>query len=198
MIKKILSVCLLSIAFASAQVVDDPYAYTSGAQEQETPVVNINHTENDEPMFAVSIHPVSMFILSLFDIPSIFLTIEGNLASHVSLITRPYIVWAEFSDSDEDLDIFLFGISEGLRVYLNEGHRGLYLAGHFNYDRVSLEYTYEGKRTVLALAFMSVTSSVLAILRRPSISAMSILTIRPRQRLKTMSIGLLPWARATT
>ena len=144
MIKKILSVCLLSIAFASAQVVDDPYAYTSGAQEQETPVMNINHTENDEPMFAVSIHPVSMFILSLIDVPSIFLTIEGNLASHVSLITRPYVVWTDLSDSDEELDIFWFGISEGLRFYFNEGHRGLYLAGHFNYDRVSLEYTYEG------------------------------------------------------
>ncbi len=144
MIKKILSVCLLSIAFASAQIADDPYAYTSGAQEQETPVMNINHTDSDEPVFAISIHPVSMFILSLIDIPSIFLTIEGNLASHVSLITRPYFVWAEFSDSDEDLDIFLFGISEGLRFYFNEGHRGLYLSGHFNYDRVSLEYTYEG------------------------------------------------------
>jgi hypothetical protein len=66
------------------------------------------------------------------------------LASHVSLITRPYLIWAEFSDSDEDLDVFLFGISEGLRFYFNEGHRGLYLAGHFNYDRVSLEYTYDG------------------------------------------------------
>ena len=144
MLKKILSVCLLAGAFAFAQVVDDPYAYTSGAQESDLPVMNVNHTENDEPLFAVSIHPVSMFILSLFDIPSIFLTIEGNLASHVSLITRPYVIWTDFSDSDEDLDVFLFGISEGLRFYLNEGHRGLYLAGHFTYDRVSLEYTYEG------------------------------------------------------
>lgn len=144
MIKKLLSVCLLSIAFASAQVVDDPYAYTSGAQEQEAPVMNINHTENDEPLFAVSIHPVSMFILSLFDIPSVFLTIEGNLSSHMSLITRPYVIWTDVSDNDEELDIFLFGISEGLRFYFNEGHRGVYLAGHFTYDRVSLEYTYEG------------------------------------------------------
>ena len=144
MIKKFIAACLFGVVFASAQVVDDPYAYTSGAQEQETPVMNINHTENDEPLFAFSIHPISMFILSLFDIPSLYLTIEGNLASHASLITRPYIIWKDFSDSDEELDVFLFGISEGLRFYLNEGHRGVYFAGHFNYDRVSLEYTYEG------------------------------------------------------
>ena len=143
MMKKFIAACLFGIAFASAQVVDDPYAYTSGAQEKETPVMDINHTENDEPMFAVSIHPISMLILSLFDIPSIYLTIEGNLGSHMSLITRPSYIWAEFSDSDEDLDIYLFGISEGLRFYFDEGHRGLYLAGHFNYARVGLEYTYD-------------------------------------------------------
>ena len=144
MIKKFIAACLLSLSFASAQLVDDPHAYTSGAQEKETPVMNVNHTENDEPLFAVSIHPVSMFILTLFDIPSIYLTIEGNLASHVSLITRPYVIWKDFSDRDEELDVMLFGISEGLRFYFDGGHRGLYLAGHFNYDRVSLEYTYEG------------------------------------------------------
>ena len=66
MMKKFIAACLFVVAFASAQVVDDPYAYTSGAQEKETPVMDINHTENDEPMFAVSIHPISMLILSLF------------------------------------------------------------------------------------------------------------------------------------
>ena len=143
MIKKILAVCLLAIAFASAQLVDDPYVYTSGAPESELPVMNVNHTGNNEPTFAVSIHPISMLILSLFDVPSVYLTVEGNLASRLSLITRPYIIWKEFSDSDEDLDIFLFGISEGLRIYLSEGHRGFFAAAHLHYDRVGLEYTYD-------------------------------------------------------
>lgn len=143
MIKKFFAACLFGLSFASAQLVDDPYAYTSGAQEKPTPVMNVNHTENDEPLFAVSIHPVSMFILTLFDIPSIYLTIEGNLASHVSLITRPYVIWKDFSNSDEDLDVMLLGVSEGLRFYFDGGHRGLYLAGHFIYDRVNLEYSYD-------------------------------------------------------
>ena len=144
MFKKVLSVCLLSIALASAQLVDDPYVFTSGAPQSDLPVMNINHTPSNEPTFAVSIHPISMLILSLFDVPSVYMTVEGNLASHVSLITRPYIIWKDFSDSDEDLDIFLFGISEGLRFYLKEGHRGFFAAAHFKYDRVGLEYTYDG------------------------------------------------------
>ena len=143
MIKKILSISLLGIALAFAQVVDDPNAYTSGAQEPELQVMNVNHTENDEPLFAISIHPISMLVLSLFDVPSLYMTIEGNLSSHLSLVTRPYLIWDDFSYSDENLEIFLFGVSEGLRYYFSEGHRGFYVAPHFSYDRVSLEYSYE-------------------------------------------------------
>lgn len=142
MIKKLVAVCLLEVVFASAQLVEDPNAYTSGAQEAETPVMNINHTENDEPMFAISIHPISMLILSLFDIPSIYLTVEGNLGSRMSLITRPNVIWKDYSYSDRDLDILVLGISEGLRYYFSEGHRGLFAAAHFNYNRASLDYEY--------------------------------------------------------
>ena len=145
MIKKLMLVCLLGAALASAQLVEDPNAYTSGAQEKETPVMDINHTEHDEPLFAISIHPVSMLILSLFDIPSVYLTIEGNLGSHMSLITRPNVIWKSYSDSDEDLDILIFGISEGLRYYFSSGHKGVFAATHFNYNRASLEYTYEDR-----------------------------------------------------
>ena len=143
MIKKFVAVCLLGASLASAQLVEDPNAYTSGAQEPEAPVMNINHTESDEPRFSVAIHPISMLILSLFDIPSIYLTIEGNLGSHMSLVTRPRLIWKGFSDSDEELDIMLFGISEGLRYYFNSGHEGLFAAAHFNYDRASMEYVYD-------------------------------------------------------
>ena len=142
MIKQVFLTSLFLIGFGFAEVAD-PTLYTSGAPEPATPVVNINHVENDEPMFAVSIHPVSMFILSLFDIPSIYLTIEGNLGSRLSVITRPSVIWADFTDDDEGLDIFLFELSEGLRFYFNEGHRGWFTAAHFRYDRVGIEYTYD-------------------------------------------------------
>ena len=143
MIKKIIFASLFAAAFASAQLVEDPNAYTSGAQESDLPVMNVNHTENDEPTFAVSIHPISMLILSLFDIPSIYMTIEGNLGSHLSLITRPHLIWKDFSDDDEELDIVLFGISEGLRYYFISGHEGWFAAAHFNYDRASMDYKYD-------------------------------------------------------
>lgn len=140
--KKILTVLALGCSFAMAEIAD-PTLYTSGASEPETPVVNINHVENDEPLFAVSVHPVSMLILSLFDIPSIYLTIEGNLGSNMSVITRPNIIWKDFSSSDQELDIFIFGISEGLRFYFADGHRGLFVAAHFIYQRAGLDYEYK-------------------------------------------------------
>ncbi len=140
--KKIALACLFAVSLVSAGIAD-PSEYTSGASEPETPVVNINHVENDEPLFAVSVHPVSMLILSIFDIPSIYLTIEGNLGSHLSLITRPSYVWKDFSDSNRDLDIFIFGLSEGLRYYFSEGHRGLFAAAHFNYARAGMDYEYK-------------------------------------------------------
>ncbi|MBR4559732.1 MAG: hypothetical protein IKO21_09230 [Fibrobacter sp.] len=142
MIKRAILSCLVGLGIAFADLAD-PNEYTSGAGEPATPVVNINHVENDEPMFAVSIHPISMFILSLIDVPSVFLTIEGNLGSRMSLITRPNMVWADFTNDDEGLDVFVFGISEGLRAYMNEGHRGLYADAHFVYNYVSMDYSYD-------------------------------------------------------
>lgn len=140
--KKVLTALALCASFALAEVAD-PTLYTSGASEPETPVVNVNHVDSDEPVFAVSIHPISMLVLSLFDVPSVYLTIEGNLGSRMSLITRPHIIWKEFSDSDETLDIFIFGISEGLRYYFGGGHRGFFATAHFMYERASLDYTYK-------------------------------------------------------
>ena len=140
--KKIIIACLLSATLSMAQIAD-PNAYTSGAPDPATTVVNINHVENDEPMFAVSVHPVSMIILSLISVPSVYLTIEGNIGSRMSLITRPSFIWYEFTSGAEHVDLSLWGISEGLRYYFDEGHRGIYLAGHFSYDRIGIDYTYD-------------------------------------------------------
>jgi len=142
MMKKIVVAALFCISLSFAGVAD-PTQYTSGANEPETPVVNINHVENDEPIFSVSIHPISMLILSFFDIQSVYLTIEGNLNSHMSLITRPYIIWTDFSNSYEEWDVYIFGISEGLRFYFNEGHRGFFASAHFEYDRAGVDYEYK-------------------------------------------------------
>lgn len=147
--KKIISAFAFVACLATsglAQVVDDPSQYTSGASEPATPNMTINHVESSEPVFAISIHPITMIVYSLIlDIPSIYVTIEGNINSNVSIITRPFYLGKEWSDDNEKIDLDMFGLSEGVRYYFNRGHQGLFTAFHVNYEYVSIEYDYDGK-----------------------------------------------------
>ena len=147
MFKKGLAICAVCASLAFAGVAD-PTLYTSGAAEPATPLVNVNYVENNEPMFAVSIHPVDMIFDAVWGRPSVMLTIEGNLNSRFSLITRPHLMWGEYtrgskgSENRRTIDVFNFGVSEGIRGYFRPGHRGRFLAGHFLYNRVNLDYDF--------------------------------------------------------
>ncbi len=145
----VLSVKLL-LAFAAAalaQVVEDPSQYTSGAAEPATPNVTVNHVESNEPVFAISVHPVTMAIYSLvLDIPSLYLTVEGNINSNASIITRPFYVGKEFDNKYENIDLDIFGLSEGFRYYFMRGHKGWFASFHVNYEYISLEYTDKDDR----------------------------------------------------
>ena len=105
--------------------------------------------ENDEPLFAVSLHAVDMIYDALWGMPSILLTFEGNLNSNMSLVTRPHLIFGDYTRGKKgspyrrEIDVFDFGISEGLRFYFRSGHRGWFMAGHFVYDRVNLDYKFE-------------------------------------------------------
>jgi len=148
MLKKILSLCVFGAALSFAEMAD-PSLYTSGAAEPATPMMNINFVENDEPMFAVSIHPIDMIYDAIYTVPSVRLSIEGNINSNMSLMTRPTVMWGEFTRGSSrnrirrDIDVLLFGISEGLRFYFSKGHRGWFMAGHFLYDRINLDYDFK-------------------------------------------------------
>lgn len=145
--KKILTALLFTAFLAStsfSQVVEYPTAYTSGGGDPATTTMVLNHVESDEPMFAVSIHPISMVVFSLIlDIPSIYVTVEGNVNSNVSIITRPFYLGKEWSDDGESIDLDLFSLSEGVRYYFSRGHRGLFTSFHVNYSYISLEYNYD-------------------------------------------------------
>ena len=71
MLKKCLILALSLAAFSFAQDAyapapsdevqyEDVSAYTSGAPAPETPVVNINEVPSSDPIFFVSVHPISM------------------------------------------------------------------------------------------------------------------------------------------
>ena len=124
---------------------EDMSQYTSGAPAPETPVVNINEVKSNENRFAISIHPISLFIFSLIDIPMVYLTFEAGITENFSFILRPYILDAEFTDDDDDenLELYMFGIMGGVRYYLNGGHKGVYVEPEFEYMHLGLDYEYE-------------------------------------------------------
>lgn len=164
MIKR-LSVILLAtamLAFAQDPYSSDPYApapteetqyedmsaYTSGAPAPETPLVTINEVASSDPVFFVSLHPITMlFWWGLFNMPTINLTIEGCVGPTFAIITRPMLLFWNDSRSlgydDEDLSLWDVGVTEGIRYYFGAHHKGLYVEPQFIYEHVGIEYSYD-------------------------------------------------------
>lgn len=114
-------------------------ATSSIAQEESATIKGTS-----DNTFAISLHPITMLVYSVvLDLPSLYVTMENAINSNLSIITRPYYLGANISDDDEEIDIDLFGLSEGVRFYFNRGHQGLFAAFHVLYEYVSLEYTYD-------------------------------------------------------
>jgi len=143
--------CLASASFA--QVVDDPSKYTSGAKAPATPLVNVNYVASNEPMFSISLHPVSLILYPLvLDYLPLILTIEGNINSNASIITRPFYKSKNWSDKDDnrndtDIDVYVIGLSEGFRYYFFRGHKGFYTSIHAMYEYVSIKHEYEDRQS---------------------------------------------------
>jgi hypothetical protein len=127
---------------------EDVSAYTSGAPAPETPVMNINEVASTDPIFYVSIHPISMFLWwALLGIPTISLTIEGCVGPSFAVITRPtFMYWGDTRTSDnvkEEVSLYDYGITLGIRYYFAAHHQGWYIEPQFIYERVTLDYTYD-------------------------------------------------------
>ena len=129
---------------------EDVSAYTSGAPAPETPVMNINEVASTDPIFYVSIHPISMFFWwALLGIPTITLTIEGCIGPSFAVVTRPtFLYWGETRSSEyakEEVDLYDYGVTLGLRYYFGAHHKGWYIEPQFMFERVTLDYTYDYK-----------------------------------------------------
>ena len=127
---------------------EDVSAYTSGAPAPETPVMNINEVASSDPIFFISLHPISMlFWWALLDIPTVNLTIEGCIGPVFAIITRPtFMYWSDrrnYDGSEEELELYDYGVTEGIRYYFGAHHQGLYVEPQFTFERVGLNYTYE-------------------------------------------------------
>lgn len=158
MLKKCFILALSLAAFSFAQDAyapapsdevqyEDVSAYTSGAPAPETPVVNINEVASSDPIFYVSLHPISMlFWWALLDIPTVALTIEGCIGPSFAIVTRPiFMYWSDersYYYEKEEVALYDFGVTEGIRYYFGAHHMGLYIEPQFIFEHVGLDYTY--------------------------------------------------------
>ena len=158
MLKKCFILALSLAAFSFAQDAyapapsdevqyEDVSAYTSGAPAPETPVVNINEVASSDPIFYVSLHPISMlFWWALLDIPTVALTIEGCIGPSFAIVTRPiFMYWSDersYYNEKEEVALYDFGVTEGIRYYFGAHHMGLYIEPQFIFEHVGLDYTY--------------------------------------------------------
>lgn len=159
MFKRIIAASLLVAVLANAQ---DDYEWESTATENSAPQSSqaAPAAASDEYSMSVSIHPISMGILTLVGIPSIVATVENNLGARLSLVSRPELVWMDLEDDGGKVSMFMFAIYEGVRYYFGEGHRGWYLSPQVAYEYVSLDYQNKrnssdsGEASVNAFAFL--------------------------------------------
>ena len=161
MVKKIIAMLLVASACVLAQdetyvpapteetQYEDMSAYTSGAPAPETPVMNINEVSSSDPVFYLSVHPVTMLLWwAIFDSPYFNITFEGCIGPVFSIITHPeFLFWGDSRSTQgfsEDVSLFAFGVTEGIRYYFGAHHKGLYLEPQFIYEHLGLDYEYSG------------------------------------------------------
>ena len=147
MFKRFVAATLFVAVLANAQDDydwEDSSANSGSAQTEQAAQPMAASSSTEDYSMSVSIHPISMGILTLVGIPSIVATIENNLGAHLSLSSRPELIWMDVEDDGGQINLFMIGLYEGVRYYFGEGHRGWYLSPQIGYEYVTLEYT--GKR----------------------------------------------------
>ena len=136
MIRKLIAIAIFSTSMVFAQTDDAEYTRSSAPTVPPPPT---------EYAWNVSIHPISLIIMTALRIPTVYLTVERTIGERTSVIGRPYFLYASSSAYDLDSDdasfsIFCGGIQGGLRYYLNPMHRGLYFDVLLQYAHVGLDY----------------------------------------------------------
>ena len=138
MIRKLIIMTALSLGIAFAQ---DPYASSNTAPTNNVPTP----MAEDDPAWTISIHPVSLVVLTALGLKSFYFTVERTVTPHVSVIGRPSIISfsSDYYDvsSDVSFDMLVVGVIAGARYYVNPGHKGLYFDAQLQYAHMGLDYS---------------------------------------------------------
>lgn len=139
MIRKLLLITAISLGMAFAQ---NPYESTEASQSTSAPAPV---APADDPAWNISIHPVSLVVLTALGLKTLFVTVERSVTPHTSVIIRPEVMYvsSDYYDIDEDdasFDMLALGIIGGFRYYVNPGHKGLYVEAELQFAHVGLDY----------------------------------------------------------
>ena len=137
MFKKIFMTSLMVASLVFAQ--EDAFTQDQSASQWESAntssvqaPVSAPAAKNEDKMFSVSLHPLSLTVLAAFNIPWVFVTVETGFSPANAIISRPNVLWADFDEAS----FFGFGLMEGFRHYFNGEHpKGWYV-------QPSVEYSY--------------------------------------------------------
>lgn len=159
-----LSACLASFAFAQ----DDDYnSYSSDeessyeASSEESSDEGVSSAEDEESyndaaplskkrsdddddddevvkQWFVNVHPITTVFFTLAGIPTIFVTVEKTYNDRLSIIGRPFFMYASGTADGVDVSMGEFGLQGGARWYVGPGHRGFYVDGLANIMYASL------------------------------------------------------------
>jgi len=137
MFKKIFMTSLMvaSLVFAQEESFSQEQSNNEWGSQQTSSVqapVSAPAAKNEDKMFSVSLHPLSLTVLAAFNIPWVFVTVETGFSPANAIISRPNILWADLDGAS----LFGFGLMEGFRHYFNGEHpKGWYV-------QPSVEYSY--------------------------------------------------------
>ncbi len=141
-----LSACLASFAFAQDDDYENSYssaeessyeeessneseAYAESAPYSKKAAVQDDdeeETSSENIKWFIDVHPITTLILTLAGQPSIYATVENIFNDNMSLLIRPYFLYASAEDDDAEVSIWELGLYGGARWYFNPGHRGFY------------------------------------------------------------------------
>lgn len=130
MLKKTSFFIVACICFAFAQDSYSPAVYATPHAEDNT----------SEPSLYISVHPISLFILTAIGVPSIFVTIEKTIDLNTSFIARPSFVYLSLESGNETLSALSAGITTGYRIYARKRHRGFYFEPEISFYYASVDY----------------------------------------------------------
>lgn len=137
MIRKLLLITAISLGMAFAQ---NPYESTEASQSTSapTPVVPA-----DDPAWNISIHPVSLVVLTALGLKTVILDVERTVSPHLSALVRPGIIFVSsdyYDVKDASWDLYEFMLGAGVRYYVNPGHKGLYFDAQLMYEHAGIDY----------------------------------------------------------